>query len=282
VTSSTNRPIRVAVFATGAIGTLAIQSIVRRPDMELVGVWVHSDDKAGRDAGEITGGREIGITTTRNIEEILANRPQVAVYTATGPEQDAFNMPIYVQLLGAGVDVITVSSAWLMYPPAGDPVLTSQLSAAAQSGGSTLYCSGLEPGFMGDHLVALLSTLSDTVESVRTQEFFYYHTYENHFLMFDVFIRPADGRNTAYAARRNAIDDVGTRSALRCRRTGNENRAHPRDLLPTRNSARSRCGVRDDPGGDMRSTAHGNHRRRRRPRRHRDRTHQPHGTRPRT
>jgi len=33
-----NEPIRVCVWSTGGIGSMAIQAITRRPDMELVGV----------------------------------------------------------------------------------------------------------------------------------------------------------------------------------------------------------------------------------------------------
>ena len=48
---------RVAVWSTGWIGTIAIRAAHRRADMELVGVWVHSPEKEGRDAGELAGMR---------------------------------------------------------------------------------------------------------------------------------------------------------------------------------------------------------------------------------
>jgi hypothetical protein len=179
--------IRVAVWSTGAIGALAIERISARPDLELVAVWVHSAEKVGRDVGEVIGGDALGLITTSSIDEILAAEPDVVVYTATGPELDAINVPVYVALLKGGVDVITVSSPWLMYPPAADPGLIAELTAAASAGGATLYASGLEPGFVGDQLVALLSTMSGSVTSVRTQEIFHYDTYANTFLMFDVF-----------------------------------------------------------------------------------------------
>ncbi|HET9892284.1 MAG TPA: dihydrodipicolinate reductase, partial [Mycobacterium sp.] len=49
------KPLRVAVISTGWISSLAIRAIVRRPHLELVGVWVHNAEKVGRDAGEIVG-----------------------------------------------------------------------------------------------------------------------------------------------------------------------------------------------------------------------------------
>ena len=48
---------RIIQWATGNVGRAAIQGIVDHPELELVGCWVHSEDKAGRDAGEIAGTR---------------------------------------------------------------------------------------------------------------------------------------------------------------------------------------------------------------------------------
>ena len=35
------------------VGKLALRGIINHPDLELVGLWVHSPDKVGRDAGEL-------------------------------------------------------------------------------------------------------------------------------------------------------------------------------------------------------------------------------------
>ena len=37
-------PYRVVVWATGGIGSIAIRAIQRRPNLDLVGVWVHSPE----------------------------------------------------------------------------------------------------------------------------------------------------------------------------------------------------------------------------------------------
>ena len=43
--------LNVAVWGTGGVGSHAIRAIARRPDLNLVGVWVHSPEKVGTDAG---------------------------------------------------------------------------------------------------------------------------------------------------------------------------------------------------------------------------------------
>ena len=66
------KPLRVAVISTGWISSVSIRAIMRRPHLELVGVWVHSPDKVGRDAGEIVGLGPIGVLTTGALDDIIA------------------------------------------------------------------------------------------------------------------------------------------------------------------------------------------------------------------
>lgn len=185
--SDSARPIRIAVWSTGTIGSIVIRVAHRRGACDLVAVWVHTDDKADRDAGELVGLPPIGLRTTQSIDDVIAAQPDCVVYTASAPELDAINMPVYVRLLRAGINVVTVSSPGLVFPPAWNAGYTAELTAAAEQGQASLYASGIEPGFAGDQLVALLTTLSASITSVRTQEIFQYDSYGNEFLMRDVF-----------------------------------------------------------------------------------------------
>src|SRR5262245_3206262 len=101
-----DRPLRVAVISTGGIGSLAIPAIARRDDYELVGVWVHSEDKAGKDAGEVVGIDTLGVTTTRSLDDIIGLAPDCAVYAASAPEMDAAAVIDYEKLLTGGVNIV--------------------------------------------------------------------------------------------------------------------------------------------------------------------------------
>ena len=87
------RPNRVVVWSTGGVGSIAVDAVHRRPDLELVGVWVHSQDKVGLDAGELAGGDAIGVTATNDADALIALRPDCVVYAASGPERDAGAVP---------------------------------------------------------------------------------------------------------------------------------------------------------------------------------------------
>jgi hypothetical protein len=179
--------IRVAVWGTGGVGARAIQAITQRPDLELAGVWVHSPEKVGVDAGVLAGGAPIGVRATNDADALVAAKPDCVCYAASGPRGDAAAVPDYVRFLEAGINVVTVSSAALVYPPAYDAATRERLVAAAERGRASLYASGIEPGFAGDQLVVTLLTLSKTVRSVRVQEIFSYADYPVAFVMREVF-----------------------------------------------------------------------------------------------
>ena len=179
--------LRVAVWSTGGVGAIAVQSVARRPDLELVGVWVHSEEKVGRDVGELTGGDPLGVLATNDRDALLAADLDCVVYTSSDGGTNESAIDDYVAMLEAGVNVVTVSTPGLVFPPAYDESTRLRLEAAAHAGGATLYASGIEPGFAGDQLVLTLLTMSRTVRSVRAQEIFIYDRYPVTFTMFEVF-----------------------------------------------------------------------------------------------
>jgi hypothetical protein len=178
---------RVVGWSTGGVGRLAIRAIARRPDLELAGVWVHSAEKDGVDAGTLAGIDALGIAATTDADALLAAEPDCVCYSASGEGLDADAVPDMVRMLEAGVNVVTVSTPGLVHPAGYRPEWRAQLEQAAARGNATLYASGIEPGFAGDQLPLTLMTMSDTVSSVRTQEIFLYDEYPVAFVMFEVF-----------------------------------------------------------------------------------------------
>lgn len=161
----------VVVWSTGGVGSIAIDAVRTRPDLDLVGVWVHSAEKVGRDAGELVGGEPLGLTVTDDADALIALRPDCVVYAASGPERDGGAVPDYLRLLSAGINVVSTSSTSLVYPPAYfSPEWREQMTAAARDGGASFYASGIFPGFASDELALLLSTQSKTIRCLTVTE----------------------------------------------------------------------------------------------------------------
>src|SRR6185369_13776871 len=100
-------PVRTVVWSTGGVGSIAIDAIRRRPDLELVGVWVHSTDKVGKDAGELANGEPIGLAATNDADALIALNPDCVVYAASGPDRDGAAVPDYLKFLSAGINVVS-------------------------------------------------------------------------------------------------------------------------------------------------------------------------------
>lgn len=160
--------LRVAVISTGGVGSIALRAINRRAHLDLVGVWVHSPEKAGRDAGEVVGVGPIGVTTTADLDDIIKLKPDCVVYAAMSDEMDAAAVRDYLRILRAGINVVTTNTPGMMFPDRWIPNLADQVRAAALAGGATIYTSGIEPGFAGDQFAVILSTLSNTIRSARS------------------------------------------------------------------------------------------------------------------
>ena len=59
---------RVVQWATGNIGSHSLRAVIAHPNLDLVGLYVYSEDKAGRDAGELCGMAPTGVLATRDID----------------------------------------------------------------------------------------------------------------------------------------------------------------------------------------------------------------------
>src|SRR6201998_2838201 len=169
---------RVVVWATGGIGSIAIRTIQRRPNLDLVGVWVHAQEKVGRDAGELANGEPIGLAATNDADALIALKPECVIYAASGPERDALAIPDYTKLLEAGINVVTTSTTRLVNPHAYEPAeWRDQLVDAAKDGQASLYASGIEPGFAADYLPLVLTTQSSSIEKIHAYEIGLYDDY---------------------------------------------------------------------------------------------------------
>ena len=111
---------RVVQWSTGGVGSLAIAAISRRPDLDLVGVWVHDPDKVGRDAGELAGIGPLGLAATSDADELLALAPDCVCYAASGESRPTEAVDDFCRILEAGINVVTTSVPGLLYPPGFD------------------------------------------------------------------------------------------------------------------------------------------------------------------
>ena len=113
-------PYKVIQWATGNVGQLALRGIIEHPDLELVGLLVHSPAKAGKDAGELAGVGTVGVKATNDVEEILGLDADAVSYMATGDLRPQEAVEDMARILESGKNVVSTSVVPLIYPPAAD------------------------------------------------------------------------------------------------------------------------------------------------------------------
>jgi hypothetical protein len=160
--------LRVVQWATGSVGVAAIKGVLEHPELELVGCWVHSGDKAGKDVGDLIGTEKLGVVATNSAEEILALDADAVIYAPLLPNADEV-----AALLRSGKNV--VSPVGWFYPSERQ---AAPLEAAARDGGVTLHGTGIAPGGVSELFPLLLSVMATGVTFVRAEEFSDLRTYD--------------------------------------------------------------------------------------------------------
>jgi 4-hydroxy-tetrahydrodipicolinate reductase len=173
--------LRVAQWATGNIGAHAIKAVSEHPQMELVGLWVHSQDKVGRDAGDLAGlGRELGVKATNSLEDILALKSDVVLYM---PQY--LNLDEVCRLLETGSNIVTTVVEF-HDPESLDPQVRARVEDACRRGGTSIHSTGSSPGFISEVLPFALTTLVRRLDGYSVDEYADMTSRDSPMMIFDV------------------------------------------------------------------------------------------------
>lgn len=159
---------RVIQWATGAMGKTCLRAVIDHPAMELVGLYVYGDDKAGRDAGDIARRPPTGVIATRDVEEILALDADVVIHCARlAPPYGSHDAEI-LKLLAAGKNVISING--YSRPQHWDGERLAALQAACRTGGTSLMAAGLNPGFAAEQLAVVATGVCAQLDHIEVVE----------------------------------------------------------------------------------------------------------------
>jgi hypothetical protein len=180
---------RVVAWSTGTVGRHAIAGIDARPDLELVGVWVSSEEKVGKDAGELAGlGRELGVTATSDKEALFALEPDCIVHTAMVDDRIFEAIADLTEMIERGINVVSSGPVLLCYPEAlGLDEFVDAINDAGAKTGASLHVNGIDPGWANDVLPLALTSLSQRIDLVRVSEIADYSTYYQPVVMRDIY-----------------------------------------------------------------------------------------------
>jgi 2,4-diaminopentanoate dehydrogenase len=163
--------LRVIQWTTGKVGKLSLRAILDDPRLELVGVYAYSADKCGVDAGKLCARPNCGVVATNDIESLIALKADTVIYTPFMAD-----LSHVIKLLENGLDVISTNLFLNVGGIQGE--VREQLEAACGRGMSSLYVTGISPGWINAMTVALTAVCRE-VESVSISETANCATYES-------------------------------------------------------------------------------------------------------
>ncbi|MFE3543788.1 dihydrodipicolinate reductase [Nocardia sp. NPDC059177] len=152
---------RVVQWTTGNVGTSSARAVLAHPELDLVGCFAWSPDKAGRDVGELCGGAAVGVVATSDADALLGLKPDCVVYNPMWIDVEEL-----VRILTAGVNVVTTASFITGHNLGAD---RDRIEAACRAGGSTMFGSGVSPGF-AQLLAMVAANACDRVNKITITE----------------------------------------------------------------------------------------------------------------
>ena len=159
-------PVRIVQWATGNIGTRAMRAVIEHPHLELVGLWVHSEAKAGQDAGDLCDlGTATGVVATTDVDAIVALDADAVLYMPQGCDFD-----VVCRLLASGKDVVTTRGEFHR-PASLDPEVRRRVEEACAEGGTSIHSTGSSPGFITEAVPLVLTSLERRLDRLSIEEY---------------------------------------------------------------------------------------------------------------
>lgn len=160
-------PIRVVHFGLGPIGQGILHAVLERPDLALVGVVDVDPKKAGRDAGEIVGRDPSGVRVDADAASLLSRvEADVAIVATTSKLADQERL--LLDLVGRGLSVVSTCEE-LAFPWKRHHAIACRIDEAARAAARSVLGTGVNPGFLMDHVPLVLSGAMKNVHSVRVE-----------------------------------------------------------------------------------------------------------------
>ena len=157
---------RVVQWGLGAMGSGMARLMLEKDGLEVVGAIDMRPDYVGKDLGEVLGaGRKLGVAVTNDPASVL-DKAMVDLVVIATTSWTKEQMPDLKRILSAGINCISIAEE-LAAPEAQSPELAAELDALAKQHGVSILGTGVNPGFVLDLLVVVLSGVCHQVERIE-------------------------------------------------------------------------------------------------------------------
>ena len=163
---------KVIIWGLGSVGRYAVKMILQKKTLELAGAVDIDPDKVGKDAGELFGFENAGVTVSSDIDEVLKTEADVVLIylpnmrdkgdmRPTGFTPNAENI---CRALRAGKNVITTLPVYHMKKTA--PKLYEMVNNCALENKVTYTQQGIFPGLFNPYLPIVIASMTGRTDKV--------------------------------------------------------------------------------------------------------------------
>lgn len=161
-----HQQIRVLQWGLGAMGSGMAKLMLQKEGLKIVAAVDGRPDFVGKDLGEVLHiDQTIGVTVTDQPETVL-DKDKVDIVVIATTSWTSKQMPDLRKILKAGINVISIAEE-MSDPEAQSPELAKELDQLAKENGVSILGTGVNPGFVLDLLVVLLSAGCHNVERIE-------------------------------------------------------------------------------------------------------------------
>ncbi|MEE8304923.1 MAG: dihydrodipicolinate reductase [Candidatus Tectomicrobia bacterium] len=155
---------KVVQIGLGLIGIAITRLLVQKPGWQIVAAIDTDPAKQGRDLGTIAGlSQDLGICVSNQLSELRQHDIDIALLTTVSTFPDV--LPTLKALVQLGINVVA-STEELFFPYYRYPDQARTLDSLAKQHGVSILGTGINPGFITDTLILLLTGVCQQVTRI--------------------------------------------------------------------------------------------------------------------
>ncbi len=160
------KEVKVVLYGVGAVGSLIAKFLLEKEGVKIVGAIDVAKDKVGKDLGQVLRlPKTLGIEVSRDMSSLHRQaKPDIAIHATSSYLRDTY--PQIASLIQSGVNVVSTCEE-LSYPYITEPKLAAELDRLAKKHDVTVLGTGINPGFLMDTLVIVLTAPCQKIDKIE-------------------------------------------------------------------------------------------------------------------
>lgn len=160
--------IKVVVWGLGLMGSGIAKMVLSKKGFTIVGAIDMDPNKVGKKLYEVLGvepTEDNSCVVTNNADEVIKKGFAEVCLIATASFTKVV-FPLIKKAAEAGMDIVTTAEE-MSYPRALDPELSDEMDKIAKKNNVSILGTGVNPGFIMDLVVIMLTGVCDTVDNIN-------------------------------------------------------------------------------------------------------------------